>query len=248
MKGVKGDADRQQDVEVRRVINDADAREQPLEVLQQKIPVFKKPKHAQVHAHAGDEPSPLAGLRLRFVDLTAQPKIHRRCGKEECREGRIPRAVKDVTRDHEQVLARPPGCDAPVERYDDNKENDKGKRIKKHYAPSAYIRASRDREQFLELLIAARCLAETSTSRADEPNRPGNIRASPSRTSFERSEGPPSRSHSRREATARHRMRDPLASNAAQDDMARSVVRRQTPVVDATLELISVDLAQRESE
>src|SRR5205823_9451401 len=56
MKRVKGNADGQKNVEVRWLIDDTKAREQPLEILQQKVPVFEKPEHAQVHADAGNQP------------------------------------------------------------------------------------------------------------------------------------------------------------------------------------------------
>src|SRR2546423_952867 len=56
MERVKGNADGQKNVEMRWLIDDADAREQPLKVLQQKVPVFEKPEHAQVHADAANQP------------------------------------------------------------------------------------------------------------------------------------------------------------------------------------------------
>src|SRR5207253_7870739 len=55
MKSVKGNANRQQDVEVRWMIDDADAGEEPLEIFQQEVSVFEKPEHAQVHADAGNQ-------------------------------------------------------------------------------------------------------------------------------------------------------------------------------------------------
>jgi hypothetical protein len=39
-----------------RLINDADARHQPLEVFEQKISVFEKTEHAQVRGQAGYQP------------------------------------------------------------------------------------------------------------------------------------------------------------------------------------------------
>ena len=56
MKSVKGDADGQKNVEMRRLINDANASEQPLKIFQQEIPVFEESQHAQVHADAGNQP------------------------------------------------------------------------------------------------------------------------------------------------------------------------------------------------
>jgi hypothetical protein len=43
MKRVKGNADGQKNVEVRWLIDDTKAREQPLEILQQKVSVFENP-------------------------------------------------------------------------------------------------------------------------------------------------------------------------------------------------------------
>src|SRR5947208_799074 len=54
---VKGNANWQEDVEMRRLIDDADAGQEPLEVLQEKIPVLEKTQHAQVHAHTCHEPT-----------------------------------------------------------------------------------------------------------------------------------------------------------------------------------------------
>ena len=56
MESVKGNADGQKNVEMRWLINDADAGEQPLEIFQQKVPVFEESQHAQVHADAGNQP------------------------------------------------------------------------------------------------------------------------------------------------------------------------------------------------
>lgn len=58
MKGVKGNANRQKDVEVGWMINDTDACQQPLEIFEQEISVFEETEHAQVHANAGHEPDP----------------------------------------------------------------------------------------------------------------------------------------------------------------------------------------------
>jgi len=112
------------------LINDSDAREKPLEILKQKISVFEKTEHAQIHADAGDEPSLL--VILRFADLAAQPEIHGRGGKKERGKWRIPRAVENVTRDDEKIFSQIPTAQAPIESRDDDVENDEGERIKKH--------------------------------------------------------------------------------------------------------------------
>ena len=132
MKSVKGNADWEQNVEVRRLINDADARDQPLKILKQEISVFEKAEHAQIHADAGDEPPLFGRLTLRFSDLATEPEIHRGGREQERGKWRVPCAVKNVTRDHEQVLAKVPTVQAPVEREDHHEENDEGERIEKH--------------------------------------------------------------------------------------------------------------------
>ena len=56
MKGVKGDANRQENIEMGQMINDPDPSEQPLEIFEQEVSIFEEAEHAQVHAHAGHEP------------------------------------------------------------------------------------------------------------------------------------------------------------------------------------------------
>src|SRR6266446_2447572 len=104
MKSVEGNADRQKDVEVRWMVDDADPREEPLEIFQQEVSVFEKPEHAQIHADTADQPSSSRRLVLGFANLPAQPKIHRGGGKKERGKRRIPGAIKNVARDHEQIL------------------------------------------------------------------------------------------------------------------------------------------------
>src|SRR5438552_15435536 len=116
MERVKGNADRKQNIEVRWLVDDAPAREQPLEILKEEISVFEKPEHAQIHAHTGDQPA-AARTPLGLRNLPPQPEIHRGCGKKECGKGRIPRAVKDVAGGDEEIFPQRPGTDATIE-YD----------------------------------------------------------------------------------------------------------------------------------
>ena len=132
MKSVKRNADWEQNVEVRRLINDAAAREQPLEILEQEISVFEKAEHAQIHADAGDEPALLRMSIFGFANLTTEPEIHRGGREQKRGEWRIPCAVKNVARDNEQILAKIPAAKTPVERRNDYVENDEGERIEKH--------------------------------------------------------------------------------------------------------------------
>jgi hypothetical protein len=48
VKGVKGNSDGQQDVEMRRLVDDPDPPHQPLEIFEEEISVFEKAEHAQV--------------------------------------------------------------------------------------------------------------------------------------------------------------------------------------------------------
>ena len=133
MKSVEGNADGQKNVEMRRLIDDADARQQPLEIFQQEVPVFEESQHAQVHADAGDQPGAPRVASFGPGHLPAEPKIHRGGGKEQRGERRIPRAVENVARDYEKILPRIPGTDAPVRGDDDYKKDNEGKRIEEHY-------------------------------------------------------------------------------------------------------------------
>src|SRR6266576_2394211 len=96
MESVEGNANRQKDVEVWWMVDDADAREEPLEIFQQEVSVFEKTEHAQVHADAADQPTSSRRLVLGFGNLPAQPKIHRGGGKKKRGKGWVPRAVKDI--------------------------------------------------------------------------------------------------------------------------------------------------------
>ena len=161
MESVKGNSDRQQDVEMRRLIHDPDARKQPLEVLKQKIPVLEKPEHAQVHADACDEPAFLGMLILRFTDLATEPEIHCRSREKEGSQWRIPRAVENVARDYEQIFSELPAANAPVKGDDDYEENDESERIKKHgessvelcWQPQSLINANHIEADVLDTLL-----------------------------------------------------------------------------------------------
>jgi len=116
---------------MRRLVDDADAPEEPLEILEEKISVFEEAEHAQIHANAGDQPA-AARTPLGLRNLSPEPEVHRSGGKKERGERRIPCAIKNVTGDDEEVLAQRPGRDAPVERDDDYEKDDESERIKKH--------------------------------------------------------------------------------------------------------------------
>jgi hypothetical protein len=57
MESVKRNSHRKQDVQMRRLIDDPQSREQPLKILEQKVSVFEKAQHAQIHANARDQPA-----------------------------------------------------------------------------------------------------------------------------------------------------------------------------------------------
>src|SRR5438132_1731751 len=94
MEGVERNANRQKNIQTRRLIDDSDVREQPLEILEQEISIFEEPEHAQVHADARDQPNAPFMSIFGFANLPAEPEIHCRGGKQEGSERRIPGAVK----------------------------------------------------------------------------------------------------------------------------------------------------------
>jgi hypothetical protein len=80
--------------------------------------------------------------RFGFGHLSAEPEIHRRRGKEQRGEWRVPRAVKDVARDYEKIFPRVPGMNTPVGSDDDYKKDDERQRIEEHgWRAIAYLRA-----------------------------------------------------------------------------------------------------------
>src|SRR5947208_5129495 len=136
MERVKRNSDREKNIEVRWLVDNANLREEPLKILKEKISVFEKPEHAQVHAHAGDEPDALGTRIFRFANLPAEPEVHRCRGKQKRGEGRIPRAVKDIAGGDEPIFSRRPRTDAPVKRDHDHEEGNESDRVKKHGAGS----------------------------------------------------------------------------------------------------------------
>ena len=136
MESVEGDADREKDVEMRRMVDHADAGEEPLEIFQQEVSVFEKPEHAQVHADTADQPNSSRTLVFCFGNLPAQPKIHRGGGKKKRGKRWIPGAVKNVARGHQQILPRIPGADAPGQRHHDCEEDNEGEGIEEHGWPA----------------------------------------------------------------------------------------------------------------
>ena len=132
MERVKGNSDGKQNIEVRRLVDDADARDEPLKILKEKISVFEEPEHAQIHAHTRDQPATSRALIFCFGHLPAEPEIHRRRGKQKRSKWRIPGAVENVTGGDEQIFPQRPRSDAPVKHDDDYEKDDEGERIKKH--------------------------------------------------------------------------------------------------------------------
>jgi hypothetical protein len=132
MESVKGNSDRKQNVQMRRFIEDPDSREQPLKIFEQKVSVFKKPQHAQIHANARNQPATSCMLISGGAHLTAKPKIHRSGPEQEGSERRVPGAIKNVTGYDEQIFPRLPRTNAPVNSDNDYEENDERERIKEH--------------------------------------------------------------------------------------------------------------------
>ncbi len=165
MKRVEGNADGQKNVEMRWLIDDADAPEQPLKILQQKISVFEKPEHAQVHADTANQPGAPRMSSLGLGNSSAEPKIHCRRGKEQRGEWRVPRPVKDVARGYEKIFPRVPGTYAPVGGDDDCKKGDERKRIEKHGQRAiAYLRGALIASTFCQILRGYSDLATSTRS------------------------------------------------------------------------------------
>src|SRR3954469_23447787 len=114
MKSVKGNSDRKQNVQMRRLIDDPQSREEPLKILEQKVSVFKEPQHAQIHANTRNQPAPSCMLISGFAHSTAKPKIHGGGSEQKRSERRVPSAVKNVTGYDEQIFPRLPRTNAPV--------------------------------------------------------------------------------------------------------------------------------------
>src|SRR5206468_10706127 len=106
MKRVKGNANGQKNIEMRWLVDDTDAREQPLKILEQKVPIFEEPEHAQVHADAANQPDASRTASFSRGNSSAEPKIHCRRGKEQRGKWWVPCAIKNVTCDHEEIFPR----------------------------------------------------------------------------------------------------------------------------------------------
>src|SRR5438552_13074184 len=132
MKRVKGNANGQKNVEMRWLVDETDSREQTLKILEQKVPKIEEPEHAQVHADAANQPDAARTASFSRGNSSAEPKIHCRRGKEQRGKWRVPRAIKNVARAHEKILARVPGTHAPVHAYNTCKEDDERERIEEH--------------------------------------------------------------------------------------------------------------------
>ena len=125
--------------------------------MQQEVSVFEESQHAQVHADAGNQPRATRMSSFCPAHLSAQPKIHCRGGKEQRREGRIPRAVKDVARDYEEILPCIPGMYAPIGDDDDYKKDDERERIEKHYGCAICLFKSHVDCQYILPDLTGRC-------------------------------------------------------------------------------------------
>src|SRR5512132_2265331 len=132
MESVKGNSDRKQNVQMWRLIDDPDSREQPLKILEKKISVFEKPEHAQIHANARNQPATSCMLIFGFGHLTAKPKIHRGSPEQERSERRVPGAIKNVTGYDEQIFPGLPRTNAPVKSDNNHEKNYERERIQEH--------------------------------------------------------------------------------------------------------------------
>jgi hypothetical protein len=105
---VKRDADRQKNIQVRWFVLDATAGQDPGEILEQKISVFKEAQHAEIHRHADPKPQTALPRRVHLAHFPAEIKVERGRRKQQCRKWRIPGAVENVARDYQQIFAPVP--------------------------------------------------------------------------------------------------------------------------------------------
>src|SRR2546428_4919225 len=83
----------------------------------------------------------------------SEPKIHRRRGKKQRGEWRIPCAVKNIARYYQKIFPRVPGTDAPVRGHDDRKKDYEGERVEKHRRPAiAYLRRHAAASTFFSII------------------------------------------------------------------------------------------------
>src|SRR4051812_31413099 len=134
MKSVEGDADRQKDVKVRRLIVDPASSENPGKILEQEVSVFEEPQHAEVDRDTDPQPDAALPGRLYFTHFSAEIKIESGGRKQQRSERRVPRAIENIARDEKEVLTRIPRTHAPVQAEHNHEKGDKGKRVKQHRA------------------------------------------------------------------------------------------------------------------
>src|SRR5205085_11499608 len=108
MECIERDPDRQEQVEVRRLISDACAAQQPLEVREQEVSVLEETEHAEIRREARDQPAAPRTGGGRARDARPQIKIQRRRAEEQQGKGRIPSPVENVARDEEEILSSLP--------------------------------------------------------------------------------------------------------------------------------------------
>src|SRR5260370_338285 len=94
MEGVERNADRQKNIEMRRLIDDSNVREQPLEILEQEISIFEEPEHAQVHADDRYQPTAPFMSIFGFANFPADPKFHALGGAQMGSGERLPHAAE----------------------------------------------------------------------------------------------------------------------------------------------------------
>src|SRR4029077_18991391 len=151
MKSVKGNSDRKQNVQMRRLIDDPDSREQPLKILEQKVPVLEEPEHAQIHANARNQPA-TSCLFSGSTHSTAKPKIHRRGPEQKRSERRVPSAIKNITSYDQQIFSGLPRTNAPVGSDNNHIENNEREGIKEHGEATIELHCRERRASYASIL------------------------------------------------------------------------------------------------
>jgi len=122
MESVKGNSDRKQNVQLRVVDRRSPIGASTLKILEQKVSVFEKPEHAQIHANARDQPATSCMLTFGLCHLTTKPESIAVAKQEAARA--VPGAIKNVAGCDDKIFPRLPRFNTPVKSDDDDEEND----------------------------------------------------------------------------------------------------------------------------
>ena len=132
VKGIKGDADGQDDVERPGVAMVTHVMKQGGKVFNEEIIVFKKAQEAEIDCYAEQQPGSFGAYCGRVPDFKPGKIIQRRGEKQQEQEAVIPAAVKKITGgQQQQVLCfKPVAGDQPVQTENNGQEGSETEGIK----------------------------------------------------------------------------------------------------------------------